>query len=132
MMAESPSTTADPKSKRHTSDDRRFCRNVDEALAALHPANDEYATHQLNHLHLHERQMYQEEYDWILDWILDGHPEHDEEECRKSLQLMKQLNYGDESVENSEEDDNDEDFGDFQSMWQHRGEFHLDRSSFCR
>jgi hypothetical protein len=98
------------------SDDRRFCRNVDEALATLHPANYEYASHQVPHQHQHqnqhEHQQYQEEYDWILD----GDPEH-EEECRKSLQLLKQLNCGDESAleDREEDDDDDDDFGDFQS-----------------
>ena len=69
------------------SDDRRFCRNVDEALLAFRADKDELVAHQES---IQQQHIHAEGDDY--DWMLDACPEH-EEECRKSRDLMIQLNY---------------------------------------
>ena len=68
-------------------DDRRLCRNVDEALLAFRADKDELVDHEES---IQQQKIQTEGYDY--DWMLDACPEH-EEECRKSRDLLSQLNY---------------------------------------
>ena len=56
------------------SDDRRFCRNVDEALLAFRADKDELVVHQES---IQQQHIHAEGDDY--DWMLDACPEHEEE-----------------------------------------------------